>query len=57
MNFAFWFAPAAAFVICVAQSNLGRAAAAGARVGGLALLDRIRSLSGHGFAGQVIRAR
>jgi hypothetical protein len=28
MDFAFWFAPAAAFAICIARSNLGRAAVA-----------------------------
>jgi hypothetical protein len=28
MDFAFWFAPAAAFAFCIARSNLGRALAA-----------------------------
>jgi len=57
MDFAFWFAPGAAFVICIARSSLGRAAAVRACAAGLALLGRIRSPSGHGFAGKPIQAR
>jgi hypothetical protein len=56
MNFAFWFAPAAAFFICIARSNLARAAAAGVLAASSAMLKRARSLPGLGFSGRVIRA-
>jgi hypothetical protein len=56
MNIAFWLVPVA-FFICIARSNLGRAAAAGAWAAGSALLGRMRSPSGHGFAGKPIQAR
>jgi hypothetical protein len=34
MDFAFWFAPIAAFTVCIARSNLGRAAVARALAAG-----------------------
>jgi hypothetical protein len=57
MNFAFWFAPAAAFVICIARSDLGRAAADKGWAAATVLRNRVRSLLGQGFAGPVVRAR
>ena len=44
MNFAFWFAPAAASVICIARSNLGHAGVAALAAAGAAVLARARPL-------------
>jgi len=45
MAFALWFAPAAAFAICIARSALGQAIAARTGAAGVALLTAIRSLA------------
>jgi len=45
MAFAFWFAPAAAFTICIARSALGQVIAARTGAAGVALLAAIQSLT------------